>query len=941
MILFNQNSIDKEYVHCIFYLQMIHRRRDNVEKLREFVFLAEQEAKKRFGNRHSLYFDALSNLGSFFGKIGDYDRALSILKKALKLKLVTINSNPTSIYKSYTLISLMLDRKGDINEALKHDKLALNMGIKVHGSGHYYIGFLYMNLGYSLYANHSHQQALPQFHKAISALSTKLHTKEAKDDITNCYYGITLCHLGLDNLDSAFHYIGKAENIQPYEEAFRPYINIENRAEAFVKQGKYKEALGCFKEVLRLRLPRFKSRMAHIEILESHQRIADMYAALGAYDIALETYQQSIASVSEGFDYVYGRVYSLPLTHQVKYPLNVVSVLDLKAQALVNRYGECGEQKDLQNALQAYSLADTLITRARNGLVNANSKLFFNKKVRVVYEHAIKLCLLLYKRTNEEQFLEYAFIFSERSKAALLQFGLQEAGAKLSGGVPDSLLELENQLKVNISYYQDKIFSGKNPRSNIDSATIAVWDSSLFSLEQQHKGLIETLEADYPSYYQLKYNSQTLSAQEVIKKLPDQQTWLVSYFQGDSAIYAFCLNKSGVRVNTVSEYEKVNQALDSLIEELHTPSHDQEGLIAFCSASHTIYKRLLSPFFSEQTTKADASFFPNLIIIPDGKLGFIPFETLLTQALDSSFKNKGSNDNRAYRHLKYLGHETQIQYAYSATLLFQPAPLKSKPSKQLAAFAPAYEGGLTLASNQLQAQSIASKMNGEAILGKHATEVVFKQIAPKAGILHLAMHGMANAESPMFSHLLFAPSLEASPDTLQLVPKDSLNRLDDGKLHAYELYNMRLNADLAVLAACESGYGKLEKSEGVMSLSRAFRYAGCSNVIMSHWKAEAHASTQFMDKLYDKISAGTSTPKALQQARKLFLAEVPPDQVHPHYWGNFVLWGDGNKLKPPNYWIYGWISLMVAVVILGVFGRKSYQARQKSPRRFPKPTGTH
>ncbi len=821
----------------------------------------------------------------------------------------------------------ILLKKGDLKEAQKFHKLALSKGITLFSPTDFRVGYLYMNLGYNFLRLDSHQQALPQFHKAIAALSTRLHTKEAKDDITNCYYGITLCHLGLDNLDSAFHYIEKAEKIQPYEEAFRPYINIENRAEALVKQGKYKEALGCFKEVLRLRLPRFKSRMAHIEILESHQRIADMYVALGANDIALETYQQSIASVSEGFDYGYGQVYNLPQADQVKYPLNVTPVLDLKAQALVNRYGECGEAKDLQHALQTYFLADTLITRARNGLVNANSKLFFNKKVRVVYEHAIRLCLLLHKQTNEEQFLEYAFMFSERSKAALLQFGLQEAGAKLSGGVPDSLLEQENQLRVNISFYQDRLFRGKNPNSKVDSTTLVMWENTLFDQEQKYKALIEKLEINYPAYYQLKYNAQTLSAQEAIRNIPNQKTGIVSYFQGDSVMYVFCLSKKGIQVHPVVENRAINQNAETLVQQLHTPSHNLAGLIAFSTASHALYQQLLSPVITEQSSEPGSLLYTNLIIIPDGKLGFVPFETLLTQPFDDSLLSDGSGATRAYRDLKYLGHDTQVQYAYSATLLFQPVAFKAKPEQKLVAFAPAYEGQLTLTSNQPQVKSIAAKVGGNVILGKNATEAVFKRIAPKADILHLAMHGMANAHSPMFSHLLFSPNSEAPRDTLQLTQEDSLNRLDDGKLHAYELYNMRLNADLAVLAACESGYGKLEKSEGIMSLARAFKYAGCSNVIMSLWKAEAHATNELMGNFYDQIAKATSTPKALQKARKQYLEQALPDQVHPHFWGNFVLWGDGNELKPPNYWVYGWISLMVAVVMLGIFWKKSYQAR--------------
>lgn len=77
------------------------------------------------------------------------------------------------------------------------------------------------------------------------------------------------------------------------------------------------------------------------------------------------------------------------------------------------------------------------------------------------------------------------------------------------------------------------------------------------------------------------------------------------------------------------------------------------------------------------------------------------------------------------------------------------------------------------------------------------------------------------------------------------------------------LYNMEIPAELAVLSACETGYGKLERGEGIMSLARAFAYAGCLSIVMSHWLVDDRASAQLMDHFYRYLSEGLPKDEAL------------------------------------------------------------------------------
>ena len=201
--------------------------------------------------------------------------------------------------------------------------------------------------------------------------------------------------------------------------------------------------------------------------------------------------------------------------------------------------------------------------------------------------------------------------------------------------------------------------------------------------------------------------------------------------------------------------------------------------------------------------------------------------------------------------MPYLFRSHALRYGYSATLLFG-YPLQPKAKKHtVAAFAPAYQGVWRLSHNQPQAKAIAGMMGGQAFIGSQADKGSFLQAAPDFRVLHLAMHGEPDVYSPLRARLLFAGG-----DTSE-----------QASLYAYELYNLRLHARMAVLAACESGYGKLEQSEGIYSLARAFRYAGCPSVVSSLWKADGQATTDLMEAFYQALEKGYSKSEALQKAR--------------------------------------------------------------------------
>jgi CHAT domain-containing protein len=177
---------------------------------------------------------------------------------------------------------------------------------------------------------------------------------------------------------------------------------------------------------------------------------------------------------------------------------------------------------------------------------------------------------------------------------------------------------------------------------------------------------------------------------------------------------------------------------------------------------------------------------------------------------------------------------------------------------------------------------ISEMMDGDAYCYQQATETIFKDKAPKAGILHIATHAIVNDVNPMFSKLVFA--------------KDS-SSTEDGFLNTYELYNMKLNAEMVVLSACNTGYGKLIRGEGIMSLARGFMYAGCPSIVMSLWSIDDQSTSLLMRKFYEYLIQGQNKDEALRRAKLEFLKTADEVKSNPFFWSGMILIGNTDPLQ--------------------------------------------
>jgi CHAT domain-containing protein len=186
-----------------------------------------------------------------------------------------------------------------------------------------------------------------------------------------------------------------------------------------------------------------------------------------------------------------------------------------------------------------------------------------------------------------------------------------------------------------------------------------------------------------------------------------------------------------------------------------------------------------------------------------------------------------------------------------------------------------------LPASRNEVKEIAGIFPGtRTLLGPAATEEAIKSLAPQARRLHFACHGLLDERFPLNSALALS------------IPKNPEQGRDNGLLQAWEIFEeLRLDADLVTLSACDSGLGKEIGGEGLVGLARAFQFAGARSVLASLWSVSDVSTAGLMKDFYGHLRNGRTKDEALRAAQ-VDQIRGKPGSAHPFYWAAFQLTGD-------------------------------------------------
>jgi CHAT domain-containing protein len=311
---------------------------------------------------------------------------------------------------------------------------------------------------------------------------------------------------------------------------------------------------------------------------------------------------------------------------------------------------------------------------------------------------------------------------------------------------------------------------------------------------------------------------------------------------------------------------------------------------SFVESSHYLYTQLIEPVYEKIRGK-------RLIIIPHNQLTQVPFEVLIRE-------KPAAGMTVDYRPLRYLVREFPVSYAFSANLLIDRD--HRKYGSNTAIFVPDYNSAgkedmiySALAGAAFESRTIRRLTGGRLFNRDKADELTFKTRAPRYRILHIASHAVMDEKNSDLSYLIMTAPVDTP---------------EDGNLYSYEISQMELKAQLVVLSGCNTGYGLLRQSEGLISIARSFLYTGIRSVAYTLWPLSDKTGSDLVCSFYQAIRSRQTLDKAMRTAKLSFLENADPVRSHPFYWAGYVIAGRTESV--PVFGMFYWIMLGAAAITI-------------------------
>lgn len=779
----------------------------------------------------------------------------------------------------------------------------------------------------------------------------------ASNGLGGVYESLSLRQEAVDNYELALqlnHDIGNKDN----EAVGNYYLGRVHR-----EAGDFAVALRHYAACLALSRRSGKSRMAAHALLD----IAAIYTAQRKYEEALRLYRRS-----QNFYTQIGDLRRCALTHhglgelrrargeldeaagEYRQGLELFQRIRDKQGEAESRYRLASllrEQGRLPEALRESEKSVALVEDQRTRALGQNWRTTYFASVHRHFELYVDLLMRLHAQNPECGYAALALEASERAKARTLLDLLSETRSEVRRGIDPELLARERQLRQQMSAKTAYQIQALNAARS--APEIAEIETELRQLNTEYDFVQAQIKAQSPAYAQLTapYVLTAAEIQAVLRQ--DEGTALLEYLIGDERSYLWFVTPDGLTTRELPGREALKSLAGDVYESL-VARQQREGEdearryerytseeAQFCSRAAELSRQVLAPLAGEEEAR-------RLLVVPDGDLRYVPFDALPLPG--------GTGQCRiGAEPATYLPVLTKYEVVHlpsisSLALLRRLAADSPPPDKGIAIWAdPVFEPDDPRVANRASNLAPPTRTTGgPVVLGAeplshspyeaHATSPTrllataqeadsILHLAP-AGvallltgfaanresalehdlrgyrILHFATHGLINKEHPALSGLL-----------LSTVDEQGHSR--NGLLQLHDIYGLRLNADLVVLSACQTGLGKEVSGEGLVGLTQGFLYAGSRSIVVSLWQVEDKAAATLMGNFYEAMLREGVAPAVALRGAKLMMYRQGALQS-PYFWSAFVIQGEFRP--PPSTWRDRrgplWLAALAAAVIL-------------------------
>ena len=846
-----------------------------------------------------LLIDLLRNSGKTYWLLQEYDSALYYYQQ--RIPLCTEQENIQNLIEAHTDVATVLFRLRKFDACVFHYEKSIDLIKQTNDTSQLANAYTYLANAYRLLG--AHQKAYYAIHNSIPFLQEP----QKRNELAAAYSTLGTISLQLANIDEAVQFFEQSLRIRntvnddynianslinlgmayyylkDYQQARAYFFKAQkvidknsfievsvythdNLGRVYLALQQKDSALYHYHKALQMR--QSIARPPHPNLADVHTELAKTYLFLGEYKQVEKHIRESTHAlgVLEKDDAL--SIHEIPPGNASISGEEYLDLMRLKGDYLGTAFDdttawEAGLQHyetGIQFLLKSYVFAREL----------DQSKLVWLTSYRPMFESGIALAHRLYEATHHISYIERAFALVEQNKALLLRQSLRENQAKASASLPDSLIDTEQSLREAISQTETDLLKIDKTQ---DSTQYWQLKTELTQVREQYFQWVEKVEAAYPEYYALKYDVHTISLKEIQQQLPSH-TLMVNYFLGEKYLYGF-----GVRPDTII-YNKYALPADwhTRLQTYYRALTDHNYLIdssevvkhIIAEQGHGFYQTLVSSFL--ENPKENIKKF---IVVPDGALNLLPFSVLLT--------NKPQVLH--YGTFPYLLKQLSVQYTYSANLYFQSIPehLQSDKPYDFGGFSADYRVHdptdttkyLPLPGAQQLVEEAVGLMGGKA--WKNTTKATFLTFAPQCRIVHFGGHAIAGNTNLANNCLVF----HADP------PQERY-------LYLPEIYNLNLHGtELVVLSGCNTGIGEIKSGEGLISVARAFQYAGTQNLLLALNVISDAETRQLLQSFYTHLDDGFSIEESLRRAKLEYLEDHNDDPLlsHPLYWASIITFG--------------------------------------------------
>jgi len=459
----------------------------------------------------------------------------------------------------------------------------------------------------------------------------------------------------------------------------------------------------------------------------------------------------------------------------------------------------------------------------------------------------IKIQALAFEKTNLD--IKDMFELLELNKSNNLLKDIFEQKYKKSILNNDLLSQLYNQQQFINYLSEEKAISEKFHRDTINILQIK---NEISKAQVDFEYLESQIDSIFPEYSNFVLNPKTYTTSEIQKTLAPQDLLLETVLT-DSTCHLFFISHNEITHKKIEgkSFLNLKESITNYTSSFSNPKKRKNEI--------EIISKILDDLDLSCIKEKK-----RLIIVPDGFLYKIPFELLEINGAPL-YENHAISYQYSYKLyliLKEQGKNRQYQKDFVGV---------SFPVNQSIASAERLCDNLIpskLACTQQEIETIENIIGLENKKSDLTTDE-FINTVEGAKIIHIASHACPDEENHQLSRIHFK----------------------DDYLTNYDISAMNIDADIAVLSACETGSGKILDGEGAMTIAKAFFQAGVHTNIVSLWKVDDCSTAELMSYFYKHLYQGEDSDVALQNAKKDFLANTHPQYHDPYYWAGFIHMG--------------------------------------------------